>query len=211
MIMKTRVVPQRLFFLLSALIVALVPATAAGQESDDEQAVAIFAGGCFWCMEPPYDKLDGVDATISGFIGGDVPDPSYDQVVAGGTGHVEAVKVVYDPSQVAYESLLEVYWRNIDPLDDGGQFCDRGPQYRTAIFPTTDEQQRLAEASKKTLSESGRFDRPIVTRIERAGEFYPAETYHQNYYQKNPIRYRYYRYRCGRDDRLEELWGERNL
>jgi peptide-methionine (S)-S-oxide reductase len=202
----------------------LVPALAAGamvlaaaaavaqQESPtmpkDGEAVATFAGGCFWCMEPPYDKLDGVIATISGYIGGSKADPTYQEVSAGGTGHAEAVQVTYDPSKVSYEQLLEVFWHNVDPLDAGGQFCDRGDQYRTGIFVHGAEQRRLAEASKQALAESGRFEEPIVTEIEEAGPFYPAEDYHQDYYEKNPIRYKFYRWNCGRDARLAQLWGD---
>jgi peptide-methionine (S)-S-oxide reductase len=167
---------------------------------------ATFAGGCFWCMEPPYDKLDGVAATISGFSGGDVVDPSYDQVTAGGTGHTEVVQVIYDAEVVDYETLLEVYWRNIDPLDDGGQFCDRGDSYRPAIFAHDDTQQDLAESTKTDVQE--RFDAEVVVPIQPFEAFYAAEEYHQNYYQKNPSHYNRYRQGCGRDARLEELWGE---
>ena len=186
--------------------VALAQEEAAAPE--DGQALATFAGGCFWCMEPPYDKLDGVLATISGYIGGSTADPTYKEVSAGDTGHAEAVQVTYDPAKVSYDELLEVFWRNVDPLDAGGQFCDRGDQYRTGIFVHDDEQRRLAEASKQALEESGRFEQPIVTEIEEAGRFYPAEDYHQDYYEKNPVRYNFYRWNCGRDARLEQLWGE---
>lgn len=173
-----------------------------------DDAVATFAGGCFWCMEPPYDKLDGVKSTVSGYIGGHVDNPTYPQVTAGGTGHAEVVQVTYDPKVVSYQTLLKVYWRNIDPLDAGGQFCDRGDSYRSEIFYHSPEQQRAAEASKAELEASDRFDKEIVTGITEAGEFYPAEAYHQNYYEENPLRYNYYRWGCGRDNRLEELWGE---
>jgi len=188
--------------LISLLIGAQVSA------SEQERKEAVFAGGCFWCMEPPYDELDGVLSTTSGFIGGHVSEPSYNEVVSGGTGHLEAVKVVYDPAKVSYDRLLDVFWRNIDPLDDGGQFCDRGDHYRAAIFYGDDEQRRKAEDSRAALEESGRFEQDIVTRILEATEFYAAEDYHQGYYRKNPIRYRYYRARCGRDSRLDELWGD---
>ena len=174
---------------------------------EDGQAVATFAGGCFWCMEPPYDKLDGVLATTSGYTGGSTADPTYEEVSTGGTGHTEAVQVTYDPSKVTYEQLLEVFWPNVDPLDAGGQFCDRGSQYRTGIFVHDAEQRRLAEASKQALDDNGRFEEPIVTEIEEAGPFYPAEDYHQDYYEKNPVRYKFYRWGCGRDARLAELWG----
>jgi len=169
-------------------------------------ASAVFAGGCFWCMEPPFDALDGVVSTTSGFTGGSVANPSYEQVSAGGTGHVEAVQVVYDPKRIGYEKLLEVYWRNVDALDDGGQFCDRGESYRSAIFVHDAEERRLAEESKRAIGE--RLGRPVATQIRDAAPFYPAEEYHQDYYRKNPIRYRFYRGRCGRDARLKELWGE---
>jgi len=175
---------------------------------DPSMATAIFAGGCFWCMEPPYDKLEGVESTISGYIGGHVDNPSYKQVSAGETGHTEAVKIVYDPSVVGYEKLLYLFWRNIDPLAVDRQFCDRGSQYRSGVFYLNDEQRELAESSKSRLEASERFDQPIVTEITAAGEFYAAEDYHQDYYQKNPLRYKFYRLSCGRDSRLEELWGE---
>lgn len=170
-------------------------------------AVAVFAGGCFWCMEPPFDKLPGVISTTSGYVGGHVPNPTYEQVSAGGTGHAEAVKVVYDPHRVSYTKLLDVFWHNIDPVAVNRQFCDVGSQYRTAIFPIGDEQRRAAEASKRAVQADPRFTQPIATRIEPAATFYPAEEYHQDYYVKNPVRYKYYRYGCGRDLRLREIWG----
>ncbi|MGH8497051.1 MAG: peptide-methionine (S)-S-oxide reductase MsrA [Gammaproteobacteria bacterium] len=204
--------------ILRAAVAGLAIAAGCGPAPGDEveigmpeagaEAVAIFAGGCFWCMEPPFDELDGVASTISGFAGGEKADPTYDEVSAGGTGHLESVRVEFDPEKVSYEKLLDVFWRNVDPLDDGGQFCDRGASYRTAIFYATAEQKRLAEQSKAALEASGRFDEPIVTQILPASEFWPAEDYHQDYYKENPVRYKYYRWRCGRDDRLEELWGE---
>jgi peptide-methionine (S)-S-oxide reductase len=168
-------------------------------------AKATFAGGCFWCMEPPYDKLDGVLSTISGYAGGKKKNPTYEEVSAGTTGHTEVVQVTYDPKKITYEKLLEVFWRNVDPLTPNRQFCDVGSQYRTAIFYHDENQKRLAEESKKALSK--RFKEPIVTEIVRATEFYSAEDYHQDYYIKNPLRYKLYRYNCGRDQRLEELWG----
>ena len=202
--------------LIPALVAGAIAVAAAGavaqQEAatmpEDGHAVATFAGGCFWCMEPPYDKLDGVLATTSGYVGGDKVDPTYQEVSAGGTGHAEAVQVTYDPSKVSYETLLDVFWRNVDPLDAGGQFCDRGDQYRTAIFVHDEEQRQLAEKSKQALEDSGRFEQPIVTEIVAAGPFYPAEDYHQDYYEKNPLRYKFYRWNCGRDQRLAEVWGE---
>jgi peptide-methionine (S)-S-oxide reductase len=174
----------------------------------DALAKATFAGGCFWCMEPPYDKLDGVVSTTSGYIGGRTQNPTYEAVSAGGTGHAEAVEIVYDPAKVSYAKLLDVFWRNIDPTVRNRQFCDVGDQYRSAIFYHDAEQKRLAEASKAALAKSKPFPQPIVTEIVPAGVFTAAEAYHQDYYLKNPLRYKFYRYRCGRDQRLEELWGK---
>ncbi|WP_245800946.1 peptide-methionine (S)-S-oxide reductase MsrA [Vreelandella utahensis] len=181
----------------------------AGHAQDqDGTRTAVFAGGCFWCMEPPYDKLDGVTDTTSGYAGGELQDPTYEEVSSGKTEHLEVVRVRYNPDEVTYERLLEVFWRNIDPLDDGGQFCDRGYQYTTAIFTQSGAQRETAEASKQALVESGRFEQEIVTPVRELEAFYPAEDYHQNYYDKNPVRYWYYRTSCGRDSRLEELWSE---
>lgn len=171
-------------------------------------AVATFAAGCFWCVEPPYDKLDGVVSTTAGYTAGKTVGPTYKQVSRGGTGHTEAVRVVYDPKKVEYKKLVDVFWRNVDLLDAGGQFCDRGPEYRPAIFVHDDEQKRIAGESKAALAASGRFPKPIVVTVEPAQPFYVAEDYHQDYYQKNPIKYRYYRSGCGRDARLQELWGK---
>ena len=168
---------------------------------------AVFAGGCFWCTESDFEKVDGVVEAISGYTGGPEVDPTYEQVSSGRTGHVEAIKVIYDPEKVAYEDLLHVFWRTMDPTDDGGQFVDRGPQYRGAIFYADEEQRRLAEASKKALAESGPFDQPIVTQILPLGAFYPAEEYHQDYYKKNPIRYKWYRSGSGRDRFIEMTWS----
>ena len=168
---------------------------------------AIFAGGCFWCMEPPFDKLEGVISTTSGYTGGKLPNPSYEQVSAGGSGHAEAIKVVFDPAKVSYQKLLDVFWHNVDPFAINQQFCDHGDQYRTAIFTQGPEQMRLAEASKNALEASDKFDKPFVTQIVPASTFYPAESYHQDYYMKNPVRYKFYRYNCGRDARLEQIWG----
>ena len=184
-----------------------LPATAAEAAAPRGTSVATFAGGCFWCMEPPFEKLDGVRSTTVGYTGGQKKDPTYEQVSAGGTGHTEAVQIVYDPRKITYERLLDVFWHNIDPVTANAQFCDRGDQYRTAIFYHDETQQQLAEASKRRLEESKRFDRPIATEIVPASKFYPAEEYHQKYQQKNPGRYQYYRWRCGRDQRLRELWG----
>lgn len=170
--------------------------------------VAIFAGGCFWCVEADFDKVPGVLSTTSGYIGGRTVNPSYSQVSSGGTGHAEAVKIVYDPAMVSYDKLLYVFWRNVDPLTKEGQFCDFGTQYRTGVFYVNAGQKAAAEASKAALDKSGRFKRPIVTEITAAGPFYPAEDYHQNYYKENPVRYNLYRFNCGRDARLDELWGK---
>ena len=169
-------------------------------------AIATFAGGCFWCMEHPYDELKGVISTTVGYTGGHVKNPSYEQVSAGGTGHAESIEVAYNPEKISYQKLLSVFWYNIDPLTKDAQFCDSGHQYRSAIFYHNEEQKRLAEQSKQQLEQSGRFDQSIVTEIVKAGPFYPAEDYHQNYYLKNPLSYKFYRYTCGRDQRLEELW-----
>ncbi len=172
-------------------------------------AVAIFAGGCFWCMEPPFDKLKGVLKTTSGYIGGHVKNPSYKQVSAGTTGHTEAVEIIYDPAQVSYEKLLHVFWRNIDPLTKDAQFCDHGSQYRSGVFYTNEKQKALAEASKTAIATEAPFKgKSIVTEISQASTFYAAEDYHQDYYQKNPLRYKYYRFRCGRDQLLEKYWGK---
>ena len=181
---------------------------AAPGASGDDAAEAVFAGGCFWCMQPPYDDVDGVHDTEVGFTGGHVEDPTYQEVIQGGTGHYEALRITYDPERISYAELLDIFWRNVDPLDAGGQFCDRGDHYRAAIFVADDGERALAEASKEALENAGRFDQPIVTEILDAGSFYLAEEYHQDYYKKNPLRYRFYRASCGRDGRLEELWGE---
>jgi peptide-methionine (S)-S-oxide reductase len=183
-------------------------ASAAGQGTATPQtATAIFAGGCFWCVEADFDKVAGVVSTTSGYIGGRSANPSYEEVSRGGTGHAEAVEIVYDPAKVTFAKLLDVFWRNIDPLARDRQFCDRGDQYRTAIFYHGEEQKRAAEASKSTVEK--RFKQPIATEIVAAGTFTKAEDYHQDYYLKNPVRYKFYRFNCGRDARLEELWGAR--
>jgi peptide-methionine (S)-S-oxide reductase len=206
--MKPRIIPA----LAAAALVLAAGAAVAQQDTatmpEDGHAVATFAGGCFWCMEPPFDELEGVLSTISGYTGGSTVDPTYQEVSAGGTGHAEVVQVTYDPAKVTYEQLLDVFWPNIDPLDAGGQFCDRGDSYRTGIFVHGEEQRRLAEESKQALVDSRRFAQPIVTEIVDAGPFYPAEDYHQDYYQTNPVRYKFYRWNCGRDQRLTELWGD---
>jgi peptide-methionine (S)-S-oxide reductase len=179
----------------------------AGQQPDPGRAVATFAGGCFWCMEPPYDALPGVISTTSGYMGGPRKNPSYEEVSSGATGHAEVVQVVYDPKKVTYEKLLEVFWKNVDPTVRDRQFCDIGSQYRTAIFYHTDEQRRLAEVSKRMLAKAKPFKDDIVTPVVPAGEFWRAEDYHQDFYVKNPVRYKFYRTGCGRDARLKQLWG----
>lgn len=179
---------------------------AASQVTEENLEIAIFAGGCFWCTESDFDKLPGVVSTTSGYIGGTVANPTYDQVVAGKTGHVEAVQIYFDKTKTNFSNLLAAYWLTIDPLTTNQQFCDIGSQYRSVIFYHDFDQKELAEASKKTLEASGRFSQPIVTEILPVTEFYRAEEYHQDYYIKNPLRYAYYRNNCGRDKRLEELW-----
>ena len=210
--MSARAVRVGLGVLLALGVGALLIAAESGQPpvaapAPADRAVAIFSGGCFWCMEPPFDALPGVFATTSGYTGGTLANPSYEQVSSGTTGHIESVKVEYDPQQVSYAQLLEVFWRNVDPTDAEGQFCDRGHQYTTAIFTSGEEQKRAAEESKQALDASHRLTRPVVTSIRDAGPFYPAEDYHQDYYQKNPLRYKFYRSGCGRDSTLEKLWG----
>jgi peptide-methionine (S)-S-oxide reductase len=195
-----------------ALGVLCLPGGAASSASSAEprregSARATFAGGCFWCMAP-FDKIPGVVSTTSGYAGGTVVNPTYEQVAAGGTGHAEVVQVVFDLRKVSYETLLEVFWRNVDPFDGGGQFCDRGSQYRSAIFYEGDDQKRAALASRESLEKSGRLPGPIVTEIAPLKAFYPAEEYHQDFYQRNLRHYWSYRSGCGRDRRLRELWGK---
>ncbi|WP_280770952.1 peptide-methionine (S)-S-oxide reductase MsrA [Salipaludibacillus daqingensis] len=175
---------------------------------EDTRGVATFAGGCFWCMEPPFEKVEGVHDVISGYIGGEEENPSYEDVAGGNTGHLEAVQVIYDPDMVTYEDLLQIFWRQIDPTDDEGQFVDRGYQYTSGIFYYDEEQKLLAEESKQELEDSMRFDEPLVTKITEADTFYKAEEYHQNYYKENPVRYEFYRSNSGRDEFLDEYWGE---
>ncbi len=191
---------------MRAVALALLLLVSSSAPGEPKLAKATFAGGCFWCMEPPFDKLEGVIATTSGYTGGKVSNPSYEQVSYGGTGHLEAVEVVYDPAKISYEKLLEVFWHNVDPTDADGQFCDRGDQYKTAIFFHDEEQRRLAEESKQKLAGSSVLKEPIATPIRPAAAFYAAEEYHQDYYEKNPIRYKFYRSRCGRDRDLSKLW-----
>ena len=194
-----------------AWILAAVWAAAVGAQpkadAPPRTETAIFAGGCFWCVEADFDKVDGVLETTSGYIGGRVPNPTYSAVSAGGTGHTEAVKIVFDPARISYAQLLEKFWPTIDPTVKDQQFCDVGSQYRSGIFPLDQKQLKEAEASKAARQKSKPFKAPIVTEITLATTFYPAEDYHQDYYLKNPIRYRYYRNGCGRDARLKDLWG----
>ena len=176
--------------------------------ADAAPGKAYFAGGCFWCMEEVFEKVEGVLSATSGYMGGTVVNPSYEEVSAGRTGHAESVEVVYDPTKVSYQKLLDAFWRNVDPITPNAQFCDHGNQYRSVIFFRTDEEKRASEASKQTIEQSGRFKEPIVTQIVMATQFYPAEEYHQDFYKKNPVRYKFYKYNCGRAQRLEELWGK---
>ncbi len=196
---------QRLFAML--FLGAAVLGNVCAQTPPATTAKATFAGGCFWCMEPPFDKLDGVLSTTSGYTGGTKVNPTYQEVSAGSTGHAEAMQVEYDPKRVSFEKLLDVFWHNVDPTQKDGQFCDHGSQYRTAIFVHDAEQKRVADASKATLEKSKPFKGDIVTEIVPATTFYPAEEYHQDYYMKNPLRYKLYRTGCGRDARLKEVWG----
>ena len=169
---------------------------------------AYFAGGCFWCMEEAFEKVEGVLSATSGYMGGTVANPSYEDVSSGRTGHAESVEVVYDPAKVSYQKLLEAFWHNVDPITPNAQFCDHGSQYRSAIFYQTDEEKRASDTSKQAIEQSKRFTEPIVTQIVMASHFYSAEEYHQDFYKKNPVRYKFYKYSCGRAQRLEELWGK---
>ena len=192
--------------LLSLAFAVAAVGLAAAQRVQSGPAVATFAGGCFWCTEADFDKVPGVISTTSGYTGGTVANPSYEQVSSGGTGHAEAVEVTYDPSKVSYEKLLAYFWHHIDPLVKDAQFCDHGEQYRSAIFVRNDEERKLAEASKKQVETE--LKQPIYTQIVAAGPFYAAEDYHQDFYLKNPTKYKFYRWNCGRDQRLEQLWGK---
>ena len=192
--------------LIKPVFLLILLGVISGAQAADKQATAIFAGGCFWCMEGPYDKTDGVISTTSGYTDGHVKNPTYKQVSSGSTGHTEALQVVYDPEKVSYEQLLKIFWVNIDPLTANAQFCDHGSQYRAGIY-YLDEKQK--QAALKSLDDiKAKFNKPVVTEVKMASTFYPAEEYHQDYYIKNPVRYKYYRWRCGRDARLQELWGE---
>ncbi len=197
-------------FLVSLLLcggLALLPPSG-GSVQAASSAKAYFAGGCFWCMEEAFEKVEGVTAVMSGYMGGTVPNPTYEQVSAGRTGHAESVEVVYDPARVSYQKLLEAFWHNVDPLTPNAQFCDHGTQYRSVIFYGNDDEKRLAEESKRAIEQSKRFNQPIVTELIAASAFYAAEEYHQDFYKKNPIRYKFYKHNCGRPQRLEDLWGK---
>lgn len=178
------------------------------QAAEQNKETAIFAGGCFWCVESDFDHVPGVLQTISGYTGGTLENPTYRSVTAGGSGHYEAVEITFDPNIVSYADLLNIFWRSVDPTDDGGQFCDRGDSYKTAIFTRSESQNNLAEISKEEISASGALNKTVATPILPAKTFYPAEDYHQNYYEKNPVRYKYYRFSCGRDAKVEKIWGE---
>jgi peptide-methionine (S)-S-oxide reductase len=199
-------IPMRITRVLAVAFVLGLPVSVPAVAATEK---ATFAGGCFWCMEPPFDATPGVISTTSGYIGGRTANPTYEQVSSGTTGHAEAVEVVFDPAKVTYEKLLEVFWVNIDPTVKDRQFCDSGSQYRTGIFYHSEAQRKAAEASRAALEKSKPFKAAIVTPIEMAGTFYRAEEYHQDYYVKNPVRYKFYRNGCGRDARLKELWGDK--
>ena len=195
--------------LLMVIIMMMITTADAGAgNTTDSPETATFAGGCFWCMEPPFEKLEGVLSVTSGYTGGHVPEPTYEEVSSGKTGHVEAIQVTFNPKIISYNELLNVFWRQIDPTDGGGSFVDRGSQYRSVIFYHDDGQRKLAEASKQALDQSGRFEKPVVTEILPFTKFYPAEEYHQDYYKKNPIRYKFYRWNSGRDQFIEKAWKD---
>ncbi|WP_455244639.1 peptide-methionine (S)-S-oxide reductase MsrA [Petrachloros mirabilis] len=199
----------RLLFMALMVIGAGYVGLSPGNATDTPKlARAYFAGGCFWCMEEAFEKVEGVVEVVSGYMGGTAKNPSYEEVSSGRTGHAESVEVRYDSSKVAYAQLLETFWRNVDPITADAQFCDHGNQYRSVIFYRGEEQQRAAQESKQAIEQSKRFAAPIVTQVTSASEFYPAEEYHQDFYKKNPIRYKYYKFTCGRAQRLETLWGK---
>ncbi|MCG6936816.1 MAG: peptide-methionine (S)-S-oxide reductase MsrA [Gammaproteobacteria bacterium] len=197
-----------LILLLNLFTTALLTNTACADNSQKTET-AIFAGGCFWCMEPPFDKLDGVISTTSGYTGGHKDNPTYKEVSAGNTGHAEAIKIVFDPAKISYQQLLDVFWKNVDPVAVNHQFCDYGSQYRSGIYYLNKQQEKAAKQSLQQLQKTRPFTGKITTEIKAASTFYPAEEYHQDYYKNNPIRYKYYRYSCGRDKRLDELWGDK--
>lgn len=202
---------QRLTIMLALGLVTCVTLTSwplSRVQSEPTAGKAYFAGGCFWCMEEAFEKVDGVIAVASGYMGGTVTNPTYEQVSDGHTGHAESVEVLYDPSKVTYQKLLDAFWRNVDPVTPNAQFCDHGSQYRSVVFYSTEEEKRLAEESKRAIEQSKRLPAPIVTQLIQASTFYQAEEYHQDYYKKNPLRYKYYKFSCGRAQRLEALWGK---
>lgn len=203
--MLYRTTLSTLFLLLISLN---INADSTNKINKAKTSLATFAGGCFWCMEPPFDKLSGVLKTTSGYMGGHIPNPTYKQVSSGKSGHIEVVQVTFDPTKITYAELLRTYWKNIDPTRSDGQFCDKGEQYRPAIFYHDEQQRNLAEKEKKSIEDSNIVSEEIKVEILTASRFYPAEEYHQDYYLKNPVRYRFYRYRCGRDQRLEQVWGK---
>lgn len=201
---------RRLVTLATSLVACMLLANVPLAESPgaSPSAKAYFAGGCFWCMEEAFEKVEGVISVVSGYMGGTAANPTYEEVSAGRTGHAEAVEVTYDPTRVTYQKLLDAFWHNVDPLTPNAQFCDHGTQYRSAVFYSTEEEKRLTEESKAMVEQAKKFPAPIVTQLAPAATFYPAEDYHQDYYKKNPLRYKYYKYGCGRANRLETLWGK---
>jgi len=199
----------RLVLTMAVLFIASWSVQLSGRAAADTAlGKAYFAGGCFWCMEEAFEKVEGVQSVTSGYMGGTTVNPSYEEVSAGRTGHAESVEVVYDPAKVSYQKLLDTFWHNVDPVTPNAQFCDHGSQYRSAIFFQTDEEKRASDTSKQAIEQSKRFKEPIVTQIAMASQFYPAEEYHQDYYKKNPVRYKFYKYNCARAQRLEALWGK---
>jgi len=201
--------PRSFYTIFAALLATLFATLATPSIAAGNSKVAIFAGGCFWCVESDFDRVSGVISTTSGYIGGGANSATYKRVSAGGTGHYEAVKIVYDPAKVSYDRLLHTFWRSVDPTDAGGQFCDRGASYKTGVFVGNDAERKIALASKKKAMSA--LGKQIVTPIVKAGAFYKAEGYHQNYYKRNPIRYKVYRYGCGRDARIKSLWGSQAM
>ena len=199
---------QRVSIMAVVICATLAGWPSSGVQSAPTTAKAYFAGGCFWCMEEAFEKVDGVISVVSGYMGGTVANPTYEQVSDGRTGHAESIEVTYDPTKVTYQKLLDAFWRNVDPITPNAQFCDHGNQYRSAIFYTTDEEKQLSEETKNKIEQSERLPAPIVTQLVPASTFYPAEDYHQDYYKKNPLRYKYYKYSFGRSQRLEALWGK---
>ena len=206
---------SRITYMISVMLVTIAAGfVSAGEnvtnpnlEASGQKARAILAGGCFWCMEEAFEKVEGVISVTSGYIGGTVANPSYKQVSAGGTGHAEAVEIIYDPEKVSYQELLKVFWKNVDPTTPDQQFCDHGNQYRSAVFYLDETQKRLAEESKLNIEQTKSFAEPVFTEVTMASTFYPAEDYHQDFYKKNSVRYKFYKWNCGRVQRLEEIWG----